>query len=71
MVTDAMDKIKEEYVEGDMLELDVENATLTNCRSHNTYELTKLSQTTFETLEAGGLINKVRIKLISRGEISE
>ncbi len=69
MVTDEMKKIKAECKEGDMFEIDVENAILTNMRSQNTFKLTKLSQTTFETLEAGGLINKVRIKLINRGEI--
>jgi 3-isopropylmalate dehydratase small subunit len=69
MVTDEMKKIKAECKEGDMFEIDVENARLTNMRSQNTFKLTSLSQTTFETLEAGGLINKVRIKLISRGEI--
>lgn len=71
LISSDVPKIKAEYQEGDKLEIDVENATLTNCRTNSVYNLNKLSDTTFETLASGGLINKVRNILIKRGEISE
>ena len=67
-MTDHMALIKKETKEGDLLELDVKNAILTNTRTGKTYELRQLSATTYETLAAGGLINKVRNILTTRGE---
>ncbi len=71
LICDEIPKIKKEYKENDCFEIDIENATLYNCRTKSVYNLTKLSDTTYETLEAGGLINKVRNILIKRGEINE
>jgi 3-isopropylmalate dehydratase small subunit len=68
LMTDHMALIKKETKEGDLLELDVKNAILTNTRTGKTYELRQLSATTYETLAAGGLINKVRNILTTRGE---
>lgn len=71
LISNEIPKIKQESEENDCFEIDIEKATLYNCRTKNVYNLTKLSDTTLETLEAGGLINKVRNILIARGEISE
>lgn len=67
---DCINDIINESLDNDEFEIDVENGFITNLSSHKKYELNKLSQTTFETLEAGGLVNKVRKKLYERGKIN-
>ena len=64
-----INEIKNEAEENDEFEVDLVNGLITNLRTHNQYELDKISETTLETLQAGGLINKVRKKLIERGAI--
>lgn len=59
-----------EIREGDELEIDLENFTLKNLNSGKTCKLHELSETTMETLKAGGLINKVKKILKDRGEIN-
>jgi 3-isopropylmalate dehydratase small subunit len=71
LISNEIEKIKSESKEGDVFEIDLEKASLINCNTGKKYELVKLSQTTFDTLKAGGLINKVRNILISRGEAIE
>lgn len=71
LVSDDIAKIKSECQDGDVFEIDLEKSVLLNCTKGKEYSLAKLSGTTFDTLQAGGLINKVRNILISRGEISE
>lgn len=64
-----IDDIKKDATKGDRFKVDIKEATLTNLTKGKTYHLDKLSQSTYETLEAGGLINKVQVKLRERGEI--
>jgi len=56
-----------EAQEGDILELDIENANAKNITQNKEYQLKRLSEITLETLRAGGLINKVR-KILLRGD---
>ena len=63
-------EIKNEAKENDEFQVDLVNNTITNLRTKNQYELNRLSQTTFDTLQAGGLINKVRNILQERGAIN-
>ncbi|WP_352419331.1 3-isopropylmalate dehydratase [Proteiniborus sp.] len=63
-------EIKNEIKENDEFEVDLINGTITNLRTQNQYKLNPLSETTLETLQAGGLINKVRNKLVERGAIN-
>lgn len=62
-------EIKNEAKENDEFGVDLVNGTITNLRTQNQYKLNQLSETTLETLQAGGLINKVRKKLKERGAI--
>lgn len=62
-----IDEIKRDYQEGDALEIDLVDACIVNTRSGARFALDPIAETTLETLEAGGLINKVRKKLIERG----
>lgn len=64
-----IDEIKSESETGDRFEVDIKEATLTNVTKGKMYQLDKLAQSIYETLEAGGLINKVKVKLKERGEI--
>lgn len=64
-----IDTIMAEAQEEDQFKVDLNNFTITNLRTNNKYELDKLSESTLETLQAGGLINKVRKKLIERGAL--
>lgn len=64
-----IDVIKAEYKEDDEFELDLLNGFIINLRTNNKYQLDKLSETTLETLQAGGLINKVIKKLSERGDL--
>lgn len=65
-----IDEIKAEYQEGDIFEVGIVEGYIINKRTNNKYELDKVSETTLETLQAGGLINKVRKKLQERGQIN-
>lgn len=69
VVCENIDKIKSESKEDDEFEIDLAKGIITNLRTQNKYELNSLSETTLETLQAGGLINKVRKKLIERGAL--
>lgn len=71
LICNEIPMIKSECQEGDIFEIDLGKSILLNCTKGKEYNLVKLSETTFDTLQAGGLINKVRNILISRGEISE
>lgn len=64
-----IDVIIAEAEENDKFEVDLNNFIIKNLRTENKYELEKLSESTLETLQAGGLINKVKIKLQERGAI--
>ena len=64
-----INEIKNEAQENDEIEVDLVNGLITNLRTHNQYKLDKIAETTIETLQAGGLINKVRKKLMERGAI--
>jgi 3-isopropylmalate dehydratase small subunit len=67
-VTDDIEKIIKESKERDVFEINIDEARLKNLRTNKTYNLLRLSDTTYETLQAGGLINKVKKILIERGE---
>jgi len=69
VVCEYIDKLKSESREDDEFEVDLVNSTIINLRTQNEYELISLSETTLETLQAGGLINKVKMKLIERGAL--
>jgi 3-isopropylmalate dehydratase small subunit len=69
VVCEYIDKIKSESKEDDEFDVDLVNSTITNLRTQNKYVLNSLSETTLETLQAGGLINKVRNKLVERGAL--
>lgn len=69
MTSDFIDDILKEFETGDKIEIDLANAQLKNVRLNKTYPLNKLSESTMETLKAGGLINKVRNILKERGAI--
>ncbi len=62
-------EIKNEAKENDEFEVDLVNGTIINLRTQNQYKLNQLSETTLETLQSGGLINKVKKKLMERGAI--
>ncbi len=62
-------EIKNEAKENDEFEVDLVKGIITNLRTQNQYKLNQLSETTLETLQAGGLINKVKKKLMERGAI--
>lgn len=64
-----INKIINESREEDEFEVELTNSTITNLRTHKKYELNNLSETTLETLQAGGLINKVKMKLSERGAL--
>lgn len=66
---DAIDTIKAEMNPKDEFEVDILAGVITNVTIQKQYPLNPLSQTTLETLQAGGLINKVRAKLMERGAI--
>lgn len=70
ITTDYMENIKKETGDNDQLEIDIENAILVNLTNGKEYKLNKLSETTLETLSAGGLINKVKKILKDRGEVN-
>ncbi len=53
---------------GDRFQVDIENARIINTTKGKTYSLTPLAHSSLETLRAGGLMNKVREKLLARGE---
>ena len=61
-------RIKQESQDGDIFELDIEKALLKNVSTSKEYPIEPLSQATYDTLAAGGLIEKVRNILKSRGE---
>lgn len=69
ITTTNMGSIRKETNDNDLLEIDIESATLVNLTSGKEYILDKLSQTTLETLRAGGLINKVKKILKDQGEV--
>ena len=64
-----IDEIKNDYKEDDEFEVDLLNGFITNIRTNSKYKLDDLSETTRETLEADGLINKVIKKLRERGAL--
>jgi len=66
-----LDKIIKESEENDKFKLNIKEGLIINIRTKKEYFAEKLADTTYETLEAGGLINKVRKILINRGEINE
>ncbi len=63
-----VEKARAEASPEDEFAVDIEKATLANLTKGRTYPLAPLSQSSLETLRAGGLINKVREKLIARGQ---
>ncbi|HAE43852.1 MAG TPA: 3-isopropylmalate dehydratase [Clostridiales bacterium] len=63
-----MEKIVKESSEGDLFEINIDEASLINLDTGHLYNLVRLSDTTYETLQAGGLINKVKKILVARGE---
>ncbi len=63
ITSNDIDMIKADYSEGDVLEADIKNATLRNVTKNKSYTLLPLGKSTLETLEAGGLMEKVKRKL--------
>lgn len=63
-----VDAIRAEAAAGDEFSVDFETAEVRNVSKNKTYALTPLAKSSLETLQAGGLMNKVREKLIARGE---
>lgn len=68
LVSPESAKIRSDAKPGDRFEVDIEGARITNATQGKTYALASLAQSSLETLRAGGLMNKVREKLIARGE---
>ena len=68
MTCGCIDQIMADAKENDVFEIKIEAATLTNVTQGLTYALVPLVKTSLQTLQAGGLINHVRTKLIARGE---
>lgn len=64
----CVDEIKAQAQAGDVFRADAAAAELINETRGIRYALTPLARASLETLEAGGLINKVRTKLRARGE---
>ncbi len=69
MTCEYIEEIKNEAKENDEFEIDLVKGIITNLRTQNQYRLNQVSETTLETLKAGGLINKVKQKLTERGAI--
>lgn len=65
----CIDEIKKDLKEDDKFEVDIVEGTLLNTRTNKVYKLDELSQTTLDTLQAGGLINKVINILEERGVV--
>lgn len=68
LLSNDIEKIIKESSERDIFEVNIDEARLKNLSTNKTYDLIRLSDTTYETLQAGGLINKVKKILIARGE---
>lgn len=68
LVTNDIERIIKESTERDVFEINIDKARLKNISTNKSYDLVRLSDTTYETLQAGGLINKVKKILIERGE---
>ena len=60
---DCIDEIKADFTDGDELSIDIENAKLTNVTKNKTYDLNPMSKSALETINAGGLMEKVKQKL--------
>jgi 3-isopropylmalate dehydratase small subunit len=71
IISKDVDSIVKESNEGDNFKIDISEGSIKNLRTEKVYQAEKLADTTYETLKAGGLINKVRKILINRGEINE
>ncbi|ACB85724.1 3-isopropylmalate dehydratase [Natranaerobius thermophilus] len=63
--------VVEEIETGDEVQLKIYQYKLENITKDKTFQLEELSQVTMETLEAGGLINKVKMILNIRGDMNE
>lgn len=68
MTTPHVDKIVEDAEAGDQFSADVAQATLTNHTKNKVYELTPLSKSSLETVQCGGLIERVRVQLKQKGK---
>ncbi len=60
---DCIDQIVAEAQPEDAFCVDVAGATLTNATQHKTYALNPMSPSALETIQAGGLMEKVKQKL--------
>ncbi|WP_353893577.1 3-isopropylmalate dehydratase [Proteinivorax hydrogeniformans] len=67
LTSDYVDEIKEDLSDGDVLEVDIDKLKVTNINKNKSYQLNELTDVTLETLQAGGLINKVINKLNEKG----
>lgn len=65
---DCIDRIMADAKDNDVFEINIKAATLTNMTQKTSYALMPLADSSLQTLHAGGLINRVREKLLARGE---
>lgn len=65
---DCLDQVMKDTNAGDDFTIDIKAATLTNVSRGTVYSLAPLARSSLQTLQAGGLINRVREKLLARGE---
>ncbi len=71
ITSQEIDKIIEESKAGDLFTIDIEQGTIVNLRTEIQYSAEKPSAATYDTLLAGGLVNKVRQILKKRGELDD
>lgn len=69
VICPELDALRREAAGEDRFVLDIEAGIVHNETQGKTYSLATLAQSSLETLRMGGLIEKVRAKLIARGEI--
>ncbi|QNO15894.1 3-isopropylmalate dehydratase [Alkalicella caledoniensis] len=64
---DQVHQIQEDMDKEDLFEVDIKFLTVKNLSKNKTYSLNGLTNVTLETLQAGGLMNKVIKKLEEKG----
>lgn len=67
LTSNQVDQIQSDLDKDDIVEVDFKDFSFVNVSKGKTYSLNSLTDVTLETLEAGGLINKVIKKLEEKG----
>lgn len=68
VVSDEVDRIRFEAADGDLMAVDIEKREVKNVSQNKAYPLVPMARSSLETLRAGGLINRVREKLVARAK---